>query len=138
MQRISSWVPDRMRCDMLARLRISTLETTTKRPFAARGRCNEVLRKSQPGADHRPRGRDLDRGLPGLRLPPAYRRPTERHPPVAACLLRHHLDRAALLFQLRADADDAAKAKAATTATIASRLNTLLSIPMLLAMTNAH
>ena len=35
-------------------------------------------------------------------------------------------------------ADDAAKAKAATTAGIASRLNTLLSIPMLLAMTNAH
>ena len=35
-------------------------------------------------------------------------------------------------------ADDAAKAKAATTALIASRLNVLLSIPMLLAMTNAH
>jgi uncharacterized membrane protein len=35
-------------------------------------------------------------------------------------------------------ADDAAKAKAATTAGIASRLNVLLSIPMLLAMTNAH
>ena len=35
-------------------------------------------------------------------------------------------------------ADDAAKAKAAKTAGIASRLNTLLSIPMLLAMTNAH
>ena len=35
-------------------------------------------------------------------------------------------------------ADDAAKAKAATTAGIASRLNTLLSIPMLLCMTNAH
>ena len=35
-------------------------------------------------------------------------------------------------------ADDATKAKAATTAGIASRLNTLLSIPMLLAMTNAH
>src|SRR3954453_20620443 len=35
-------------------------------------------------------------------------------------------------------ADDAAKAKAAATAGIASRLNTLLSIPMLLAMTNAH
>ena len=35
-------------------------------------------------------------------------------------------------------ADDAAKAKAATAAAIASRLNTLLSIPMLLAMTNAH
>src|SRR5206468_9003099 len=33
-------------------------------------------------------------------------------------------------------ADDAAKAKAAATAGIASRLNTLLSIPMLLAMTN--
>jgi uncharacterized membrane protein len=36
------------------------------------------------------------------------------------------------------EADDAAKAKAASTAGIASRLNTLLSIPMLLAMTNAH
>jgi uncharacterized membrane protein len=35
-------------------------------------------------------------------------------------------------------ADDAAKAKAAAAAGIASRLNTLLSIPMLLAMTNAH
>lgn len=35
-------------------------------------------------------------------------------------------------------ADDAAKAKAASTAGIASRLNTLLSIPMLLCMTNAH
>jgi uncharacterized membrane protein len=34
--------------------------------------------------------------------------------------------------------DDAAKAKAARTAMITSRLNTLLSIPMLLAMTNAH
>jgi uncharacterized membrane protein len=35
-------------------------------------------------------------------------------------------------------ADDAAKAKAASRAGIASRLNTLLSIPMLLCMTNAH
>jgi uncharacterized membrane protein len=35
-------------------------------------------------------------------------------------------------------ADDAAKAKAARTAMIFSRTNTLLSIPMLLAMTNAH
>jgi uncharacterized membrane protein len=35
-------------------------------------------------------------------------------------------------------ADDAAKAKAASAAAIASRLNVLLSIPMLLAMTNAH
>ena len=35
-------------------------------------------------------------------------------------------------------ADDAAKAKAAAAAGIASRLNVLLSIPMLLAMTNAH
>jgi len=35
-------------------------------------------------------------------------------------------------------ADDAAKAKAAATAGIASRLNVLLSIPMLLAMTNAR
>jgi uncharacterized membrane protein len=35
-------------------------------------------------------------------------------------------------------ADDAAKAKAARTAMIASRTNVLLSIPMLLAMTNAH
>src|SRR6476469_7023500 len=35
-------------------------------------------------------------------------------------------------------ADDAAKAKAAASAGIASRLNVLLSIPMLLAMTNAH
>jgi uncharacterized membrane protein len=35
-------------------------------------------------------------------------------------------------------ADDTAKAKAAATAGIASRLNVLLSIPMLLAMTNAH
>src|SRR6476646_5416989 len=36
------------------------------------------------------------------------------------------------------EADDAAKAKAARTAMIASRTNVLLSIPMLLAMTNAH
>ena len=36
------------------------------------------------------------------------------------------------------EADDAAKAKAGTTAAMASRLNVLLSIPMLLAMTNAH
>ena len=35
-------------------------------------------------------------------------------------------------------ADDASKAKAAATAGMASRLNVLLSIPMLLAMTNAH
>ena len=35
-------------------------------------------------------------------------------------------------------AEDAAKAKAARTAMITSRINTLLSIPMLLAMTNAH
>jgi len=35
-------------------------------------------------------------------------------------------------------ADDAAKAKAAATSGMASRLNVLLSIPMLLAMTNAH
>jgi uncharacterized membrane protein len=35
-------------------------------------------------------------------------------------------------------AEDAAKAKAARTAMIFSRTNTLLSIPMLLAMTNAH
>jgi uncharacterized membrane protein len=35
-------------------------------------------------------------------------------------------------------ADDAAKAKAARTAMIFSRTNTLLSVPMLLAMTNAH
>jgi uncharacterized membrane protein len=36
------------------------------------------------------------------------------------------------------EADDAAKAKAARTALIASRTNVLLSIPMLLAMTNQH
>jgi uncharacterized membrane protein len=35
-------------------------------------------------------------------------------------------------------AEDAAKAKAAKTAMIASRINTMLSIPMLLAMTNMH
>ena len=35
-------------------------------------------------------------------------------------------------------ADDAAKAKAARTAMLTSRINTMLSIPMLLAMTNAH
>ena len=35
-------------------------------------------------------------------------------------------------------ADDAVKAEAARTAMVASRINTLLSIPMLLAMTNAH
>ena len=34
------------------------------------------------------------------------------------------------------EADDAAKAKAARTAMLASRINVLLSIPMLLAMTN--
>lgn len=34
--------------------------------------------------------------------------------------------------------DDAAKAKAATTAMIASRLNVMLSIPMLYCMTNMH
>ena len=36
------------------------------------------------------------------------------------------------------EADDATKAKAARTAMVASRINTLLSIPMLLAMTNMH
>ena len=36
------------------------------------------------------------------------------------------------------EADDASKAKSARTAMIFSRLNTLLSIPMLLAMTNQH
>jgi uncharacterized membrane protein len=36
------------------------------------------------------------------------------------------------------EADDASKAKSARTAMIASRTNVLLSIPMLLAMTNAH
>ena len=36
------------------------------------------------------------------------------------------------------EADDATKAKAARTAMVFSRTNTLLSIPMLLAMTNAH
>jgi uncharacterized membrane protein len=36
------------------------------------------------------------------------------------------------------EADDATKAKSARTAMITSRVNTLLSIPMLLAMTNAH
>ena len=36
------------------------------------------------------------------------------------------------------EADDATKAKSARTAMVTSRINTLLSIPMLLAMTNAH
>ncbi|MEO6433499.1 MAG: urate hydroxylase PuuD [Sphingomicrobium sp.] len=36
------------------------------------------------------------------------------------------------------EADDATKAKAARTAMVFSRANTMLSIPMLLAMTNAH
>lgn len=36
------------------------------------------------------------------------------------------------------EADDATKARAARTAMIASRLNVLLSLPMLLAMTNYH
>ena len=36
------------------------------------------------------------------------------------------------------EADDAVKAKSARTAMLASRTNVLLSIPMLLAMTNAH
>jgi len=36
------------------------------------------------------------------------------------------------------EADDATKAKSARVAMLASRTNTLLSIPMLLAMTNAH
>ena len=36
------------------------------------------------------------------------------------------------------EADDAAKAKAARTAMLASRTNVMLSIPMLLAMTNMH
>ena len=36
------------------------------------------------------------------------------------------------------EADDATKAKAARTAMLTSRINTLLSIPMLLAMTNFH
>ena len=35
-------------------------------------------------------------------------------------------------------ADDAAKASSARTAMVTSRINTMLSIPMLLAMTNAH
>jgi uncharacterized membrane protein len=36
------------------------------------------------------------------------------------------------------EADDATKAKSARTAMVTSRVNTLLSIPMLLAMTNQH
>ncbi len=36
------------------------------------------------------------------------------------------------------EADDATKAKSARTAMVTSRINTLLSVPMLLAMTNAH
>jgi uncharacterized membrane protein len=36
------------------------------------------------------------------------------------------------------EADDATKARSARTAMLTSRVNTLLSIPMLLAMTNAH
>ena len=36
------------------------------------------------------------------------------------------------------EADDAAKAASARTAMVFSRINTILSIPMLLAMTNAH
>ena len=36
------------------------------------------------------------------------------------------------------EADDASKASSARTAMVFSRINTLLSIPMLLAMTNAH
>ena len=36
------------------------------------------------------------------------------------------------------EADDASKAKSARTAMVTSRINTMLSIPMLLAMTNAH
>ena len=36
------------------------------------------------------------------------------------------------------EADDAMKVKSARTAMVASRINVLLSIPMLLAMTNAH
>src|SRR6185437_5084733 len=45
--------------------------------------------------------------LPPGGLPATDRRPAERRTAVAARLLRDHLDRAALLFQLRADAGHA-------------------------------
>src|SRR3954469_4025104 len=104
---------------MLAARKISTQEATAKRSFASKravtahwrndrgGNHGEILREPEPGPV---RGTDpggADRGLPRFRLPPADRRSCQWRAAVAARLLRHHLDRAALLFQLRADPDHA-------------------------------
>jgi uncharacterized membrane protein len=53
---------------------------------------------------------------------------------LVCALIWRHLNKALGLV----DADDATKAKSARTAMLTSRINTLLSIPMLLAMTNFH
>src|SRR5205823_13081031 len=89
-------------------------------PMAAtamyRGGWNgQILRKSNFGAGDRLRARRADRGVPRLRLLDRARRPLrrrrERHghvgAPVAARPVRNYLDRPALLFQFRADTDNA-------------------------------
>src|SRR6476661_4789322 len=106
---------------MLAPEGFSTLETTTKRSFAPKrsqsgmlaikkGEADEqVFRESGDGADRRPGACGADYRVPEFRLFGCRwgRRHDEGRPPMAARLLRHHLDRASLLFQLRADSDDA-------------------------------
>src|SRR6476659_7335672 len=94
--------------EMLAQRGFSTQETTTKRLFATKGEANgQILWKPESRAVGRTGGRGADCRLPGLGLPAPHGRSPERHPSVAACLLRDHLDRPALLFQFRADPDHA-------------------------------
>src|SRR5690348_9392366 len=71
------------------------------------GSNEQVFRESRPGIDHRA---GADRGglaASRFRLPAADRRPGQRPAAVAARLLRHHLDRPALLFQFRPNAGHA-------------------------------
>src|SRR4051794_12899619 len=108
-RRISCAFEPPPRLHMLADYGFSTLETMAQRMFATKGekRNGEAVRKSMAGADYRPRPDRADRGLPRLRLSAADRRSAERPAAMDARLLRRHLDRPALLFQLRADPDHA-------------------------------
>src|SRR5690349_1981298 len=105
---------------MLAPQGFSTLETATERTFALkrgadagasgfrRGKQNgQAVRQSNARNADRARTCSPDRPVPRFRLPSADGRPPERRSPMAARLLRDHLDRPALLFQLRADSDHA-------------------------------
>ena len=95
-------------------------ETTTKRSFCAECAADAGDRRSKGGSRMAKFFANLSLVLivglvlavlialfPDFGLPPSDRRSAERRPAVASRLLRHHLDRPALLFQLRADADHA-------------------------------